>query len=67
MIRENSIETWVLPYVKVQVQCMKHGTKAGGLRQPRGMAWRGGSDWGTHVHQRLIHVDVWLKPPQYYN
>ena len=29
---------------------------------------RGGrrvQDGGTHVHPRLIHVDVWRKPPQY--
>ena len=28
-------------------------------------AGRGGSGWGTHVHQWLIHVDVWQKSPQY--
>ena len=26
--------------------------------------WEGGSGWGTHVHQWLIHVNVWQKPPQ---
>ena len=26
---------------------------------------RGIQDGGTHVHPRLIHVDVWQKPPQY--
>ena len=26
---------------------------------------RGVQDWGTHVHPRLIHVNVWQKPPQY--
>ena len=25
----------------------------------------GGSEWGTHVHPWLIHVNVWQKPPQY--
>ena len=25
----------------------------------------GGSGWGTHVHPRLIHVNVWQKPVQY--
>ena len=25
----------------------------------------GGSGWGTHVHPRLIHVNVWQKPLQY--
>ena len=24
-----------------------------------------GLGWGTHVHQWLIHVNVWQKPPQY--
>ena len=27
--------------------------------------WEGGSGWGTHVHQWLIHVNVWQKPLQY--
>jgi len=39
--------------------------KAGVLGQPRGMRWggrgRGGSGWGTPVHQWLIHVNVWQK------
>ena len=26
----------------------------------------GGSGWGTHVNPRLIHVNVWQKPLQYY-
>ena len=30
-----------------------------------GGRWEGGSGWGTHVHQWLIHVNVWQKPPQY--
>ena len=30
--------------------------KAGGM---------GVQDWGTHVHSRLIHVDVWQIRPQY--
>ena len=30
-----------------------------------GRRWEGGSGWGTHVHPRLIHVNVWQKPPQY--
>ena len=25
----------------------------------------GGRDWGTHVHPRLFHVNVWQRPPQY--
>ena len=43
--------------------------KASALGQPRGMEWGGrwggGSGWGTYVHLRLIHVDVWQKSPQY--
>ena len=35
-----------------------------------GMGWGGrwewGSGWGTHAHPRLIHVNVWQKPLQYY-
>ena len=27
--------------------------------------WRDVQDGETHVHQWLIHVDVWQKPPQY--
>ena len=30
-----------------------------------GGRWEGGSEWGTHVHPWLIHVNVWQKPPQY--
>ena len=30
-----------------------------------GMETEGGSGWGTHVHPRLIHVNVWQKPLQY--
>ena len=29
----------------VQVQCMKKGTKAGGVGQPRGMGWGGTWEW----------------------
>ena len=39
------------------------------LGRPRGIGWGGrwerGSEWGTHVHPWLIHVNVWQKPPQY--
>ena len=28
---------------------------------------RGASGWGGHVHPWPIHVDVWQKPPEYYN
>ena len=27
--------------------------------------WEEGSEWGTHVHPWLIHVNVWQIPPQY--
>ena len=27
---------------------------------------RGVQNGGTHVYPRLIHVNVWQKPPQYY-
>ena len=43
--------------------------KAGALGQPEGWDREGGgrraSEWGTHVHPWLIHVNVWQKPPQY--
>ena len=43
--------------------------KVSALGQSRGVRWagkwEGGSGWGTHAHLRLIHVDVWPKPPQY--
>ena len=41
------------------------------MGQPRGMGWGGMwdgvSEWGTHVHPCLIHVNEWQKPPQYCN
>ena len=48
-----------------------HETGCSGLvhwDDPEGAMGRevgGGSGWGTHVHQWLIHVNVWPKPPQY--
>ena len=30
-----------------------------------GGPWEGGSGWGPHVHQWLIHVNVWQKPLPY--
>ena len=38
-----------------------------GMTQRDGMGREGGSGWGTHVNPWLIHVNVWQKPPQYYN
>ena len=44
--------------------------RAGALGWPWEMGWggtwEGSSEWGTHVHPWLIHVDVWQKPSQYY-
>ena len=49
---------------------MRQVIRAGALGRPRGMGWggtwEGGSGWGTHVNQWLIHVSVWQKPLQYY-
>ena len=52
-----------------QVGCMKQVLRACALGRPRRMGWRGmregGSGWGTHVNQWLIHVNVWQNPLQY--
>ena len=45
---------------------LMHETGCSGLvhwDDPEG--WEGGSEWGTHVHPWLIHVNVWHKPLQY--
>ena len=43
--------------------------RAGALGWPGEMEWggrwEGFSEWGTHVHPWLIHVNAWQKPPQY--
>ena len=67
MIRENGIETYMLPYVKrITSPGSMHDTGFQGLvhwDDPEG--WdregdgRGGSGWGTHVHPWWIHVNVW--------
>ena len=48
---------------------MRQVLRAGALGRPRGMGWggrwEGGSGWGTHVNQWLIHFNVWQKPLQY--
>ena len=31
-----------------------------------GGRWEGGSEWGTHVHPWLIHVNVLQNRQQYY-
>ena len=54
----------------VQVRCMRQGAQGWSLGWPWGMGcggrWEVGSEWGTHVHTWLIHVNVWQNP-QYYN
>ena len=70
MIWENSIETCILPYCKIDDQskfdAWNSVLKAGELRQPRGMEsggrWKGGLGWGSRVHVRLSHVSVWQNP-----
>ena len=48
---------------------MRQVLGAGALGRPRGMGWggrkEGGSGWGTHVNQWLLHVSVWQNPLQY--
>ena len=59
MIRENSIESCILSYVKqITSPGSMHETGCSGL-----VHW--GSGWGTHVLPWLIHVNIWQKPPQY--
>ena len=73
VIWENSIETYVLSYVKqIASPGSMHETGCSGLvhlDDPEGWdgegGGRGGSGWGTHVHPWLIHVNVWQKPLQY--
>ena len=54
---------------KCKFDAWSRAFKVSALGQPRGMGWggrwEGGSGWGDHVYLRLIHVDVWQKPPQY--
>ena len=72
MILENSIETYILSYVKQIVSpSSMHETGCSRLvhwDDPEGWDGEGGgrrgSGWGTHVHPWLIHVNVWQKPPQ---
>ena len=73
-IRENGIETCILPYVK-QMTSANLMHEAGHSKpvlwdNPEGWSSGGGrrrriQDGGTHVHPWLIHVNVWQKPPQY--
>ena len=65
MIWENSIETCQLPYVKqITSPSSMHETghsKPVHWDNPEGWDGKGGggdSEWGTHVHPWLIHVNV---------
>ena len=69
MIWESSTETCILSYVKqITSPGSMHETECSGLvhwDDPEGWEGRdvgGGSGWGTHVHPRLIHVNVLQKP-----
>ena len=69
VVSENSIETCMyITICKIDGQCKfdarSRALKASALGQPRGLGW-GVQDGGTHVHPRVIHTDVWQKPPQY--
>ena len=71
MFQENSIETYILPRVKITSPGWMHKTSARvwctGKTQ-RDWVEReveGGSGWGIHVNSWLIHVNVWQKPLQY--
>ena len=63
MIWENSIETCILSYVKqITSPWLMYETGCSGLvhwDDPEGWDEEGGSGWGTHVHPRLIYVNVW--------
>ena len=72
MIWENSIETYILPYVKQMTSpSSMHETGHSKLvhwDNPEVRDGEGGGRevWeGTHVHPWLIYVNVWQKPPKY--
>ena len=72
MIWENSIETYILPFVKghqSRSNAWNRMLRAGALGWPWGMGWgrrwEGGSGWGTRVNLWLMYVNVWQKPLQY--
>ena len=61
MIGKNSIETYILPYVKIR--CMKQGTQSwcSGTTQSDGVGREVGGRFRmgeTHVHLWLIHVGI---------
>ena len=67
MIWENGIETYIISYMKrIASPGLMHDTGCLGLvhwDDPEGWygegGGQGGSGWGTRVHPRPIHVDVW--------
>ena len=65
MIWENGVETCILSYVeRIASPGLMHDTGCLGLvhwDEPEGWGgrWEGSSGWGTHVHLRRMHVDVW--------
>ena len=71
---ENSIETCILPYMKqiASPGSMHETGRSGPVHWDDPKGWDGdgggrwGSEWGTHVHPWLIHVNVWQKPLQYF-
>jgi len=68
MIWENSLETYILSYMKqIASPGLMHETGCSGLvhwGDPEG--WDGGSGGGTHVNPWMIHISVWQNPLQYY-
>ena len=67
---EGGITLHILSYVKqIASPGLMHETGWSGLvhwDDPGGWRgrWEGGSEWGTHVHPWLIHVNIWQKPLQ---
>ena len=60
MIWENGIETRISYKKRITSPGSMQDTGCLGLvhwDDPEG--WDGGSGWGTHVHPRQIHVNVW--------
>ena len=55
----------------VQVPCVRQGAQGGcagmTLRDGMGREVGAGLRMGIHVHLWLIHVNIWQKPPQFYN
>ena len=73
MIRENSIDTCILSYVKwIASPGLMHEIGCPGLvhwDDPEGWDGEGGGGafrMGNNVHPWLIHVNIWQKPLQSY-